>query len=195
MAHAIENNAVTLNSQLGSPVYISMTSHTGSVVAILMDKETASQWHAPIISGRGIFSRHFSIGTNERPVYFAFSRLLHNLTIYCSVLVGGPYLVRTASIVGSTLALVSHLFFYLIPYLIYIMQTGDVNGTTSVETIAPAGISIVTWNNISQVTTRTAHGSLKFTVNSTHSVSLPALNSWKVSGRFVHSVCTIKFTI
>lgn len=72
VAHAINNHAVTLNSQLGLPVYISMTSHSGSVVAILMDKETALQWHAPIIPGQGTFSGHFSIGTNQTSVCLPF---------------------------------------------------------------------------------------------------------------------------
>jgi hypothetical protein len=59
-----------------------------SIVVLAMDKPTAMRWHAPIIAGEGEFGAFFGVGTNE------------------TVLVGGPYVVRTADISGNTLYLV-----------------------------------------------------------------------------------------
>ncbi|KAG9027455.1 hypothetical protein FRB95_007755 [Tulasnella sp. JGI-2019a] len=58
-----------------------------------------------------------------------------------SVIVSGPYLVRTAKISGSTLALV-----------------GDTNGTTTFNVYAPSAVTSVTWNGVSVKTTKSALG-------------------------------------
>ncbi|KAL1696048.1 glycoside hydrolase family 35 protein [Schizophyllum commune] len=99
--------------------------NNGNLVLLLADKSTANTWSAPDIQGEGDWGKFFSIGTNS------------------SVLVGGPYLVRSASIDGDTLALV-----------------GDLNGTTPIEIFAPAAVSQVTWNGASLDLESSSRGSL-----------------------------------
>ncbi|KAL1710662.1 glycoside hydrolase family 35 protein [Schizophyllum commune] len=99
--------------------------NNGSLVLLLADKSTANTWSTPDIQGEGDWGKFFSIGTNS------------------SVLVGGPYLVRSASIDGDTLALV-----------------GDLNGTTPIEIFAPAAVSQVTWNGASLDLESSSRGSL-----------------------------------
>lgn len=67
-----------------------------------------------------------------------------------SVLVHGAYLVRSAAINGSTLAL-----------------KGDLNSTTVVDIFAPSSISSVTWNGVAVDVSESEFGGL------TGSVSLP----------------------
>ncbi|CAL1714365.1 unnamed protein product [Somion occarium] len=142
----ISGNHLTLNYMLQGFGVTTITVGTNKVHVVIMDKTTALQWHASDIAGKGDFGAHFSIGTNQ------------------SVLVGGPYLVRTASISRDTLSL-----------------TGDLNGTTNVEVIAPASVTTVTWNGKQQEFHTTTRNSLAFTVgSSTPAVSLPRLDSWKV---------------
>ena len=104
-----------------------------------------------------------------------------------SVLVGGPYLVRTASIEGETLTLVRRLkLFNEYNQNIYSFQTGDLNGATNVEVIAPNSVSKITWNGKPQQLQKTARNSLAFAVGSSApSVALPALDNWKVIDRCV----------
>ncbi len=104
--HSASNGTLTLNYELGVPNFVEITLGSKSVVAIIMDKSTASQWHAPDIPGQGVFGQYFSIGTNQRSVYLA-SPCASLCQLENSVLVGGPYLVRSAAISGSTLSLVS----------------------------------------------------------------------------------------
>ncbi|KAK7462971.1 hypothetical protein VKT23_007552 [Stygiomarasmius scandens] len=142
------DGALTLSYTLGGSHFIPMQIDGNSVVIALMDKATANQWHAPVISGEGSFGDYFSIGTNE------------------SILVGGPYVLRTAELDGQTLSL-----------------TGDLNGTTSLEVIAPSGISQVTWNGATVDVTESSRGSLTATLEVPSSnISLPTLGSWKVMG-------------
>ncbi|KAJ8456901.1 hypothetical protein ONZ45_g18534 [Pleurotus djamor] len=83
-----------------------------------------------------------------------------------TVLVGGPYLVRKAEIKRDTLALL-----------------GDLNGTTTVEFIAPPQVRRLEWNGRPVAAAPTHHGSFIATVASKHpEISLPPLTNWKVSG-------------
>jgi hypothetical protein len=87
-----DGTALTLNYALSGLDVVDLTFSSSSsmnVKIILMDRDTAGKWHAPILANDDPFGNFFSIGSNE------------------TVLVGGPYLVREASVVDSTLAVVS----------------------------------------------------------------------------------------
>lgn len=86
---SVSQNNVTLNYALGDPAFTTIQAGSQSIVFITMQKEIALQWHAVDIPASGDFGNYFSIGTNQ------------------SILIGGPYLVRSASIAGSMLSLVS----------------------------------------------------------------------------------------
>lgn len=83
-----------------------------------------------------------------------------------SVLVAGPYLVRNATISGSTLRLV-----------------GDINATTPLTVVAPAAVTSVTWNGASVKVAKSTLGvGLSGTLSSgAKAPSLPSLKSaaWK----------------
>ncbi|KAL4735663.1 glycoside hydrolase superfamily [Aspergillus similis] len=79
-----------------------------------------------------------------------------------SVLVSGPYLVRTSRLSGSTLTL-----------------RGDSKGKTTLEIFAPHQVKKVTWNGKAVEVTRTSYGSLKAILPKPPSVELPTLNGWK----------------
>lgn len=64
-----------------------------------------------------------------------------------SVLIHGPYLVRSASAKGSVLEL-----------------TGDINGTTTVDVFAPKSFKTFTWNGLPVKVTKSEIGSLRGTV-------------------------------
>ncbi|KAK7686364.1 hypothetical protein QCA50_010588 [Cerrena zonata] len=143
---SISGNSVTLNYKLQGISSVTITSGGKTIEVLIMDKSTALQWNAVDIPGRGNFGGFFSFGTNQ------------------SVLIGGPYLVRTANIKGGTLAL-----------------TGDLNGATNVEVIAPGAVRKITWNGAPQKLEKTSRNSLTFTGGSNvPSVTLPTLDSWKV---------------
>ena len=78
------------------------------------------------------------------------------------MLTRGPYLVRSAALQGSTLAL-----------------QGDTNGPTTVQAFVPASITTVTWDGQPVAATRQADGSLAFSLGGPPSVRLPALTNWK----------------
>jgi hypothetical protein len=61
-----------------------------------------------------------------------------------SILVSGPYLVRSANISGPTLTL-----------------TGDLNSTTTIDVFAPSRISKLTWNGASVKVSKSSLGSLR----------------------------------
>ncbi len=65
VSYAIANNTVTLNYELGSGEYVFVDLAGSTVVLALMDKETALQWHAPVVHGQGTFGNYFSLGTNQ----------------------------------------------------------------------------------------------------------------------------------
>lgn len=118
------------------------------------DKETAATFWSPIIpSADAQFPHYWQLGTNS------------------SILVGGPYLVRNASITGSHLAL-----------------TGDLKTGVRLFVFGPANISLVTWNGdpVSADAALTAHtssqgvfvGSLE-TRATAASLTIPKLENWK----------------
>ncbi|KAG6833503.1 hypothetical protein H0H87_006075 [Tephrocybe sp. NHM501043] len=143
------SDMLTLSYSLlsGSQV-VTVKNGNKTVVVIVLDKATANIWHAPVIAGKGNFGEFFSIGTNQ------------------SVLVSGPYIVRTAKISGSTLAL-----------------TGDLNGTTPIEFVAPPDVHSLTWNGAPAPLTKSAQGLFTTTLKAKESgVTLPVLSKWKVLG-------------
>ncbi|PBK88407.1 glycoside hydrolase family 35 protein [Armillaria gallica] len=125
-----------------------------SQLVLFADSDTITTFWAPVISGDTSDSlRNFwGLGTNQ------------------SVLVGGPYLVRSASISGTELVL-----------------KGDLNASTPLTVIAPAVISSVTWNgaalSVNAFPSLTVIGGLvgELTLSST-SVDIavtPRLEGWK----------------
>ncbi|KAF7299197.1 Beta-galactosidase [Mycena indigotica] len=147
IASSFVNGTLTLNYVLNGSSFVSITEGQTKIVAIILDKASANRWHAPIIATPGAFGNYFSIGTNE------------------TVLVSGPYVLRTAEIAGNTLSM-----------------TGDVNGTTSLEIVAPGTISTVVWNGLPTVTTQTSWGTLKSQLDGAPAITLPVLTNWKVAG-------------
>ncbi|KAF9048348.1 glycoside hydrolase family 35 protein [Hymenopellis radicata] len=136
---------LTLNYTLQGSQFVRIN----DITVILLDKATAYQWHAPLIRGEGIFGDFFSVGSNE------------------TVLVSGPYLIRTAFLDGQTLSL-----------------TGDLNGTTTVEFIAPSGVSKLRWNDQEVSTSASDRGSYVATINGASiRIPLPSLTElkWKAS--------------
>ncbi|KAJ7688189.1 glycoside hydrolase family 35 protein [Mycena rosella] len=118
-------------------------------LVLFADSVTAATFWSPVLAGAGSFGSYWAIGSNE------------------SVLVGGPYLVRSANISGSTLAL-----------------TGDLNTTVPLNVVAPAAVTSVTWNGASVQATAgvTATGGLVGTLaprSATETVSIPKLTGWK----------------
>jgi hypothetical protein len=78
------------------------------------------------------------------------------------VFVQGPYLVRSAQIMGSTVAL-----------------TGDIINSTAIEVFAPNVVKSVSWNGRQLRVLKTSYGSLQATLPKPDSIRLPDLNSWK----------------
>ncbi|KAJ7058088.1 glycoside hydrolase family 35 protein [Mycena amicta] len=128
-----------------STVYDSTTQ-----LIVYADYQTATTFWAPVIPGTSTFPNYWSIGSN------------------LTVLVGGPYLVRNATISGSTLAL-----------------TGDLNLTVPLTIIAPPKVAYVTWNGASvDVTAGVTSLAGGFTGTLTprdalSSVTVPTLTGWK----------------
>ncbi|KAJ6518287.1 glycoside hydrolase family 35 protein [Mycena vitilis] len=106
----------------GSPSGLSVVSFANKRI-IVGDKKTVSGFFAPRLSGHA----NYDLGPSTP-----------------SILVLGPYLVRSATAHGATLQL-----------------TGDLNATTSLDIFAPAQFTAVTWNGASVHTTRNAIGSLR----------------------------------
>ncbi|KAK0186877.1 glycoside hydrolase family 35 protein [Armillaria mellea] len=124
-----------------------------SQLVLFADSDTAATFWAPVIPGDASDSlRNFwGLGTNQ------------------SVLVGGPYLVRSASISGTELVL-----------------KGDLNASTPLTIIAPAVISSVTWNgatlSVNVSSSLTVIGGLVGELASSTSVDIavaPRLEGWK----------------
>ena len=128
-------------------------------LVLFADSDTVGTFSAPVIpphSSSGdtaTFSNYWQFGSNS------------------TVLVGGPYLVRNATISGSELAL-----------------RGDLNASVTLTVIAPPSVRSITWNG-QRVTTNTKAGaaitsiggfsaSLHPTVSS-NSVHVPELTGWK----------------
>ncbi|KAG6811873.1 hypothetical protein H0H92_005449 [Tricholoma furcatifolium] len=141
------NGTLTLSYTLNGSQFVTIENGEKTIVAVILDKATASNWHAPVIPGSGNFGEYFSVGTNQ------------------SVLVSGPYIVRTAEIQGNTLAL-----------------TGDINGTTPIEFVAPSNVRSLTWNGVPARLEKSSRGSYTTSITSRSGPTLPVLNNWKVMG-------------
>ncbi|KAJ7743740.1 glycoside hydrolase family 35 protein [Mycena maculata] len=118
-------------------------------LVLYADSVTATTFWAPVIPGTSNFGSYWSIGSNS------------------SVLIGGPYLVRKATISGSQLALV-----------------GDLNTTVPLTVVAPTTVKSVTWNGASVKLTAgvTATGGFTGTLtprSAVKTVSVPKLTGWK----------------
>ncbi|VDB90655.1 unnamed protein product [Peniophora sp. CBMAI 1063] len=113
-----------------------------------------------VLDKTSAYSWHAPIlpGDGDFPNYFSIGS-------NSSVLVKGPYLVRNASISGDTLHL-----------------TGDINGTTTVEFIAPPNLNTLLWNGVSYDLTPTSHRSFVVQIEAVDAIALPILGTWKVSG-------------
>ncbi|TDL23439.1 glycoside hydrolase family 35 protein [Rickenella mellea] len=143
----VSGNLVTLNYNLNGVQHATITAGTATIQVIMVDKATAYNWHFPVIAGTGTFANYFSVGTNQ------------------SVIVAGPYIVRSASIAGNTLSL-----------------NGDLNGTTTLEFFAPSAVTNLIWNGAVQRIQATAHKSFTVTLPGASAVALPKLGGWKVLG-------------
>jgi hypothetical protein len=126
------------------------TIHESTTQVILYaDKTTAGTFYAPTIPGDSgdPFRNYWQIGTNQ------------------SVLLGGPYLVRSADIKQNTLVL-----------------TGDLVKDVSLFVLAPSSVNTVTWNgkklNIHRALPQT--GGWQSNLNYVKpSIKVPALSGWK----------------
>ncbi|OJJ45756.1 hypothetical protein ASPZODRAFT_68809 [Penicilliopsis zonata CBS 506.65] len=96
--------------------------------------------------------------------YFWAPALTNNPTVPDteSVLVQGPYLVRGATLSGSTLSI-----------------TGDVVNATTLEVFAPSSVTTIKWNGRKLSTSATSYGSRQVSLDAAPAIKLPALSSWK----------------
>ncbi|KAJ7810575.1 galactose-binding domain-like protein [Mycena leptocephala] len=118
-------------------------------LVLFADSATATTFWAPVVPGKSTFGNYWAIGSNS------------------SVLVGGPYLVRNATISGSRLALV-----------------GDLNTTVPLTVVVPSAVKSVTWNGASVRLTAgvTATGGFTGTLaprTAAKTVVVPKLTGWK----------------
>ncbi|KAF9445456.1 glycoside hydrolase family 35 protein [Macrolepiota fuliginosa MF-IS2] len=98
----------------------------GKTHILVADKKTASAFWAPKISNEGHYTQYDA--SPDVP----------------SVFIRGPYLVRSVSSQGSTLAF-----------------TGDINGTTTIDVFAPAKYRSVSWNGVGVKVAKSQLGSLR----------------------------------
>ncbi|KAH9480337.1 putative beta-galactosidase C [Psilocybe cubensis] len=124
-------------------------------LVLFADSDTAATFWSPVIAGaqNDPHRNYWGIGTNE------------------SILVGGPYLVREATITGSKLAL-----------------RGDLKTDVRLSVIAPKSIRSITWNGESVTGDVAASSTLTFSggfvgqlklSKSFSGVSIPKLTNWK----------------
>jgi len=128
---------------------------TDTSLVLVSTSLTAGTYFAPVLSGTGPHANFWQIGTNS------------------TVLVGGPHLVRNASL-GEDGTLVLH---------------GDLNASVTLQVIGPPHMTSVTWNGESVVKDPTATDGLSLfpgtfvghlTFPSTK-IAVPALVRWKFS--------------
>ena len=121
-----------------------------SQTILFSDSVTAAKFWAPVIPGPSTLGDYWQLGSNQ------------------TVLVGGPYLVRNATIKGSRLAL-----------------TGDLNASVQLTVIAPSQIKTVSWNGA--VVQQDLHlygdsaifrGRLERKISS-NAIPMPKLDNWK----------------
>ncbi|KAG1850871.1 glycoside hydrolase family 35 protein [Suillus subluteus] len=124
-------------------------------LVLYSDADTAGTFWSPEISANDSveFAKYWQFGTNS------------------SILVGGPYLVRNATITGSTLAL-----------------RGDLNDSVQLTVIAPDDVKTVTWNGIpisadvAAVSNLTTQGGFVAQLKPSSTVlgfAPPALTNWR----------------
>ncbi|RDB14620.1 putative beta-galactosidase A [Hypsizygus marmoreus] len=124
-------------------------------LVLFSDSETAATFWSPAIAGRSSdpLRNFWGLGTNE------------------SILVGGPYLVRTASISGATLAL-----------------KGDLKTDVRLTVIAPRSLRSITWNGdqvsgdlvaSSALTSMGGFVAQLRTKRALTGISVPKLTGWK----------------
>ncbi|KAF8578602.1 glycoside hydrolase family 35 protein [Ramaria rubella] len=81
------DGTLRLNFALRGSTFVDVSTSRASLRIVILDKDIANTWHAPLLGGEGAFSNYYSIGTNQ------------------TVFVAGPYIVRGASMAGDTLSL------------------------------------------------------------------------------------------
>ncbi|KAF8881918.1 glycoside hydrolase family 35 protein [Infundibulicybe gibba] len=124
-------------------------------LVLFADSVTAATFWSPVIAGKAAdpLKNFWGIGSNT------------------SILVGGPYLVRAASISGSELAL-----------------RGDLNTSARLTVIAPRSIRTITWNgdrvpsDVAASSGLTHAGGFVGTLNrapTTQAITVPKLGGWK----------------
>ncbi|PSS38131.1 hypothetical protein PHLCEN_2v38 [Hermanssonia centrifuga] len=126
--------------------------HQNSTAPLILyaDTETASTFWNPVIPASGDFGSYWQFGSNN------------------TILVGGPYLVRNATVSSNgKLAL-----------------RGDLNASTPLTLVLPSNINSVTWNGEAVKITNTQNVPGLFTGQlelKTHSsaIHIPTLSSWK----------------
>lgn len=128
---------------------------TDTSLVLVSTSLTAGTFFAPVLGGTGPHANFWQIGTNS------------------TVLVGGPHLVRNASL-GEDGTLVLH---------------GDLNASVTLQVIGPPHMTSVTWNGEPVVKDSTATDGLSLlpgtfvghlTFSSTK-IAAPALAGWKFS--------------
>ncbi|KAF7360949.1 putative beta-galactosidase A [Mycena sanguinolenta] len=110
----------------GSPSGLTVVTF-GNTRIIVGDKKTVSGFFAPRLTVSGTGHSHYDLGPDVS-----------------SVLVLGPYLVRSATAHGPVLQL-----------------TGDLNATTTLDVFAPKEFTSITWNGATVQTTKSDIGSLR----------------------------------
>lgn len=124
-------------------------------LVLFADSETAATFWSPVIAGstNDPLRNYWGLGTNQ------------------SIIVGGPYLVRTATISGSRLAL-----------------RGDLKDGVRLTVIAPRSIRSITWNgetvssDVAASSALTATGGFVGQLQpsaSTKAITVPKLTGWK----------------
>ncbi|KIJ23862.1 glycoside hydrolase family 35 protein, partial [Sphaerobolus stellatus SS14] len=118
-------------------------------LVLFADSVTAASFWAPVISGTSELAHYWQFGSND------------------TVLVGGPYLIRNATIQGNELRL-----------------TGDLNASVPLTVIAPPNVNSISWNGepVSDARTSSSSSIIKGNLNmksSVQSVKLPTLTNWK----------------
>lgn len=127
---------------------------SSTLLVLYVDSVTAATFWAPTVPGHitDPFKNYWGLGTNQ------------------TVLVGGPYLVRDASISGDTLAL-----------------RGDLKTDVMLTVIAPKSVRKITWNgaiiesSVSVSSTVSKHGALVGQLRRAApltGVSVPTLTGW-----------------
>lgn len=126
---------------------------TSSLLVLFSDPVTAATFWAPVIpSSSSPLASYWQFGSND------------------TILVGGPYLVRNATIEGSVLKLV-----------------GDLNESTILTVYAPETVKTVSWNGVlvenlkraqSESSALTGHLTIQTSLSS---LKTPALTSWRFS--------------